>query len=207
MAAEAYTSKSVRFVTLTYDEDNLASGWMLPKDHIKIYNASRRRMFSYKAFVVGEYGAKNERPHWHALQFYPDAVPREPLGFSSTYKYWTKGNSCYELPRSLAASASYLYDYLDKGGKALRPSPGIGRDYLMRYARLLARERRLLVKPDSGIEFTVPGANNKQGQPWVYRVPNWHSYANDMANEYLDAWGEYQSDTPSYAQLERVNYG
>jgi len=207
MAAEAFTSKAVRFVTLTYDPDHLSAARGLPTHHIKQYMKYRRRRYDLRHFTVGEYGEKTLRPHWHSIQFYQDKMPIEPLDFSDRYPHWTHGNSQYEVPRSVSASFSYLFDYLDKGGKGMRASAGLGKDYLMRYAREMARNKRLLISGEGGIQFTVPNAKTKQGTLWKYHVPCSHHYAAQMVDTYLDEWDEHWETEPNYSQFERVNYG
>lgn len=195
LAAEAFTAKAVRFVTLTYSDEYLKSGVGLPPEHIKKYVRQRRRKYSFKHYTVGEYGEKTGRPHWHSIQFYEDVVPSEVLDFSMLQFGWGKGNSQYEIPRSIAGSCAYLYDYVDKGGKALRPSPGIGYEYLRRHARFLARNRRPLVERGA-IRYTVANSRDLSGNLWKYFFPISHHWTQDFVEEYLDEWELTQKDEP-----------
>lgn len=205
MAAEAFTADHVRFVTLTYDDEHVDSAWSLPRSHMKDYYKVRRRKYSLKHFTVGEYGGLRGRPHWHAIQFYYGAAPMEPLEWSDRHFGWAKGNSQYEVARSLAASCSYVYDYIDKGGLALRPSPGIGRRYLLNYARMKARNGRWLCDK-YGVPFKVPGANMADGTPWQYWVPFNHTYAAQMAAEFIDEWLATRLEAVPYGNLKFINY-
>lgn len=205
IAAEAFTSDYVRFVTLTYDDDHVGLGLALPREHYKAYCNKRRRRYRFRHFTVGEYGEKTGRPHWHSLHFYTGDAPSEAPGFSSKWANWSFGNSCYELPRSLAGSCSYIYDYLDKGGLLLRPSPGLGRLYLERHSRMLARNRRPLAD-QYGLPYTVPGVTQRDGTLWRYYIPSGHYYAPIMAECYLDEWRQVHDDEPDYSTLSRIKY-
>jgi len=205
-AAEAFTSKQTRFVTLTYDDEHVSEGRSLPKSHIQSYVKAKRRFYGFKHFAVGEYGEQTDRPHWHMLQFIPGpTLASDPLGVSQNFKGWTHGKSMYEKPRSVAGSASYVYDYLDKGGYALQPSPGLGKTYLLRWARLMAQNKRRLCG-QYGMEYHVPGVNTPKGDPWVYIIAPGHHFAPAMAEtyilEYFATWGR-ECDL---SQFEKVHY-
>jgi len=206
LAAEAHTADFVRFVTLTYNDENLADGRSLPTDHVKLYCQNRRQSkLCFKHFTVGEYGDKTDRPHWHSLQFLYGKQPPEPLGFSDKHLGWTHGNSCYELPRSLAGSAAYLYDYLDKGGRAMRPSPGLGKRFLINFAHMQARHRRKLCN-QYGIPYTVPGVARPDGVLWQYTIARGHRYAVAMAEAYIEEWQCHWDDLPDFNNLGEIQY-
>lgn len=207
LAAEAFTSKAVRFVTLTYDDEHVEAGFPLPPEHFKDYCKARRRKYPFKHFTVGEYGDQTGRPHWHSLQFYSGRVPTEPLNFSSLWRGsgWAKGNSQYELPKSMAACCAYVWDYLDKGGKGLRPSPGIGREYLLDWSRMRARNGRTLTSA-AGIRYTVPNSRTKEGKLWEYYFPCNHPWAIDMAEAYIDEW-ELTRNEEMRERFENISHG
>jgi len=204
LGAEAHTSKCVLFATLTYDDQHLETGRSLPLAHVKSYFASLRRKYAVAHFTVGEYGEKTGRPHWHSLLFFQDVVPEFPLNFSSRYYGWSRGNSQYEVPRSMAGSAGYLYDYLDKGGLAVRPSPGLGKRYLLNWACLAAEQRRHLAGP-YGIVYTVPGVVTPQGKLWKYTIPSGHRYSVQMADQYIQRWRHLYGTDPDWTQFDRIN--
>jgi len=206
IAAEAYTSTWMRFVTLTYDDEHLESGLGLPLEHLKDYNKVRRKKYTYKQFAVGELGEKTQRPHWHVLQFGKSLVPETPLDFSARYYGWAKGNSQYEKPRSISGSAAYIYDYMDKGGKAVRPSPGLGKRYLLNWARFMARSGKLLTD-QYGIPYTVPNARKPKGGLWQYTMPSGHPYSVEMADVYIEEWVASTHSIPlNYDQFSRISY-
>lgn len=205
LAAEAFTADHVRFVTYTYDDDHLPSDKKIDRRHIKECYAVRRRRYEFRHFTVGEYGEINGRPHFHSLQFYYGEPPMEPLNVNCRTYGWAKGNAQYELPKSIASCASYVYAYLDKGGEAMKPSPKMGHQYLVRFAQMQARNRRFLTGPH-GIQYYVPGVRTREGALWRYHLPCWHSYATDMAEAYLDTWAECHDDPPR-DELRGIAYG
>lgn len=206
LAAEAFTADAVRFVTLTYNEKSLdARAKSLDPEHFKDYSKVRRKKWNFRHFSVGEYGDANGRPHWHSLQFYYGEIPDDILGFSTENYGWAKGNSEYELPRSIAGTVAYIYDYVDKGGKQLRPSPGIGKRYLLNYARHLARNGHRLTN-DYGIRYTVPNARKSTGGLWSYQIPNGHPWAAEMADHYIEEWEMTRSEKLT-DPLRGINYG
>lgn len=215
LAAEYHRCDAARFVTLTYDDElanqgkskktNCETGLYLPTEHMKQYFRQRRKLYKLRHFTVGEYGDKTGRPHWHSLQFYYGAIPDDVLDFSTHCYGWTRGNSQYELPKSIAASASYVYDYIDKGGKALKPSPGMGLQYLLNFAEMQARHRRRLAT-DFGIKYHVPGARKPGGGNWFYYIASGHHYAPILAEHYLSTWERHHKDQPDYSQFRKVEY-
>jgi len=206
LAAEAFQADFVRFVTLTYDDDHVDNATQLPATHIKKYMERRRTKYALRHFTVGEFGDKTHRPHWHSLQFYYGKQPDDQLDYSERHFGWGRGNSQYEKPRSIAGCCAYIYDYLDKGGKALRPSNGIGKDYLLKFARLQARNRKPLTRDDRGvINFYVPGVRTPQGSLWQYGFPKHHPWALDMAHAYLAEWQALWTD-PSPDKLMGINW-
>lgn len=68
------------FITLTYDPEHLPPDAGLRKKHFQKYmKRLRKRIYPHKVrfFHCGEYGDKNNRPHYHAILFnynYPDWV-------------------------------------------------------------------------------------------------------------------------------------
>jgi hypothetical protein len=69
---ETRSHASSRFVTLTYEEDNLPLHGQLDKRHMQLF--MKRLRFAYgdkriRFFGCGEYGSRSQRPHYHLLLF------------------------------------------------------------------------------------------------------------------------------------------
>lgn len=114
------------------------------------------------------------------------------LNFSTRNYGWGRGNSQYEVPRSVAGSVKYVYDYIDKGGRKLRPSPGLGWSYLENWARMKARNGRKLTDA-MGIPFSVPNARKPKGGLWQYHFPFNHPWSVRLAEIYAEEWERVQT--------------
>lgn len=69
---ESYAHKENSFLTLTYDDDHLPKGGSLvPRDYQLFFKRFRKIIYprSLRYFLVGEYGEKSFRPHYHAALF------------------------------------------------------------------------------------------------------------------------------------------
>lgn len=58
------------FLTITYNDENLPSnGYLVKEDMQKFFKRLRRKGFKFRYLYCGEYGDKNQRPHYHAIIF------------------------------------------------------------------------------------------------------------------------------------------
>ena len=75
---EADTHDANCFITLTYNPENLPADNSIHKEELqKFFKRLRKRLYpkTFRYFACGEYGEKNNRPHYHALIFgfnFPD---------------------------------------------------------------------------------------------------------------------------------------
>lgn len=68
--AEASLHKSNKFITLTYDDDNLPVDESLNHRDWQLFAYRARQRFGpFRFFMCGEYGENTQRPHYHALMF------------------------------------------------------------------------------------------------------------------------------------------
>lgn len=67
----AYSVTESTFLTLTYDEDHVPKNGSLMKSHIKQFVDLTRQssLGHFRYFLVGEYGGKFGRPHYHMIIF------------------------------------------------------------------------------------------------------------------------------------------
>lgn len=81
IALEAMMHKQNSFLTLTYNPENMPEGETLVKKHLQDFMKRLRGRLEYhhgveiRFFAAGEYGDKNDRPHYHVLIFgwdFPD---------------------------------------------------------------------------------------------------------------------------------------
>lgn len=145
------------FVTLTYNSDNLPShGSLRPSDFVNFMKRLRHERDGIRFFQCGEYGARLERPHHHALLFnwrFPDqeewsvregtTLYRSPMlerlwpyGFSSIgeVNFDTAGYVARYAMKKVKGEAARAH-YGKKVPEYLTMSrrPGIGRGWLDKY--------------------------------------------------------------------------
>jgi hypothetical protein len=97
---EASLYEGNSFVTLTYDEDHLPSGYSLDYKHFQDFLKRLRKRFSpvrIRHFTCGEYGSVGGRPHFHSILF--------GCVFSDRVRY--KGKGDHELFTSATLDAAW----------------------------------------------------------------------------------------------------
>lgn len=138
LVKEEAVSASSYFITLTYNTDHVPitkNGFMSlqPRD-VQLYFKRLRKVHTNKIryFIVGEYGGRTNRPHYHAIMFNVDILQVEKL--------WHYGDiHCGQVSE---ASIGYTLKYMMKKGKIplhknddrvpefQRMSKGLGKNYL-----------------------------------------------------------------------------
>jgi hypothetical protein len=109
------------FITLTYDPEYLPDYGSLVKEHFVLFMKRLRKAIEpikIRFFMCGEYGEKNQRPHYHALIFgygFPDRKKFSERKGVSLYtselltKLWPYGfSSCGDISME---SAAYVARY------------------------------------------------------------------------------------------------
>lgn len=145
---ELKASKSAKFITLTYDEDNIPYNeetgeiTLIKKDvqnFIKQYRKKEVRLKNnIRYFLTGEYGGKTDRPHYHIIMFNLTVDKKMPIRLQSS---WKKGH--IDIGDVNSASIHYITKYLmdtrfrfDKNYTRQKPfnlmstKPGIGHAYI-----------------------------------------------------------------------------
>lgn len=145
LAQEQKISNTSTFLTLTYEEENIAynptSGLPeLSKRDVQLWTKRLRKInarlvpWPLRYYTVGEYGTENSRPHYHAIMFnlHASIIPR-------IQEVWTAGQ-CH-VGDVNAASIHYVTKYHvncvgDYPGRSppfafMSKKPGIGSNYLL----------------------------------------------------------------------------
>jgi hypothetical protein len=119
------------FVTLTYDDQHLKSSKLIYEDFQKFIRKLRdqnpHKTISY--LVTGEYGEKNNRPHWHAIIFnyrptdlvrkYSNEQGNQIYSSKELSLLWPHGTS--DLGNVTYQSAGYVARYALKKLKTQNP--------------------------------------------------------------------------------------
>lgn len=87
---ETYSHDASIFVTLTYNDEYLPRGGTLVPRHYQLFLKRLRRHVEprrFRYFVVGEYGDKTERPHFHMCLFGLDYSNRDDIA-----RAWSSGH-------------------------------------------------------------------------------------------------------------------
>lgn len=119
---EASYHEASSFVTLTYDDDHLPPGGALVKKHVQDYLKRLRRNSKKKIkyFLVGEFGERTHRPHYHLILFGISVTDAEIKAS------WPHGN--VHVGSVTPQSMKYVAKYCVKAQKGPEgPAPGSGR--------------------------------------------------------------------------------
>lgn len=140
------------FVTITYKEDDLPKDGSVHKQEMQNF-VKRLRYFmperKFKYYIVGEYGSKSMRPHYHGLFFGIDGFDA-----SEFMKAWPKGYLYFGLVNK--KTVNYITHYITKfmtkkGDKILNGKncefmlcskrPPIGSEFIVQMAKKIKGER------------------------------------------------------------------
>lgn len=150
------------FATFTYDDEHLVYGrcqlpTLVPQHIVKLFKDIRKRIGKVRFFLVGEYGDKFRRPHYHAILFgisLHDVVKVSYRNGNDLFKshllttVWGRGEVILGkvTPESVAYTARYcvkkcfgltLEDYLERDiipeFTRMSRNPGIGYDWFKLY--------------------------------------------------------------------------
>ncbi|AYP28958.1 MAG: putative replication initiation protein [Bacteriophage sp.] len=130
------------FLTLTYDEENLPYGNSLVPEHSHKFARAlrdhfRRRGEKIRHYMIGEYGGRFGRPHYHGIVFGPEFSDRKKVAtrngehtcFESPLiaKLWGKG--IHELSLASPDTMAYVSKYVTK--KALTREDPFAHHYVV----------------------------------------------------------------------------
>lgn len=130
------------FLTLTYDDEHLPKNGSLEKKAVSSFIKKLRKNFTtpIKFFACGEYGEKNQRPHYHLILFGVDSSSYSVLQLCWPNGFISVGDFSFQRARYVAGYAvKKLYagnaDYYKSRGKIPEFSlqsrrPGIGYRYM-----------------------------------------------------------------------------
>ena len=157
---EAQMHEHNSYITLTYSNDYLPAGNTLVKAHFQKFMKRLRKRYNggIRYFHCGEYGERNNRPHYHAILFgirFSDLEPwkknkRGEMLYTSRILEQTWGHGFCSVGEVTFDSAAYVARYIMKkvvgenagehyGGRlpeyvTMSKHPGIAADWFEKYA-------------------------------------------------------------------------
>lgn len=134
------------FVTLTYNDEHLPKDLCVEKREAQLFiKRLRKEIYPRKLryFIVGEYGDKSQRPHYHAILF--GVSPTEGITIQQCWPYGFTHTGTAET-KSMSYCASYVCKKWTKRGipelRGRNPEfvlmsrkPGLGAGYTIRAAK------------------------------------------------------------------------
>lgn len=236
IVAERLEHGNATFVTLTYDDDNQprnASGLgVLHKADIQLFLKRLRKKWKQRLryYLVGEYGSRTQRPHYHLALFgYPNchfgrSRFSKRKGQTKTFccghcnrirDTWNKG--IVELGELTPASSGYVAGYVSKSVQArnsdalkhLPPQfatmslrPGLGHVYSLRYIRKLSEALEGRIRPqDIPRTFRYDGVEYRFSRNHRNVMRKWCGFPPKTSQAEMDVYLESYSTLP-YLQEE-----
>lgn len=107
------------FVTLTYDDDNVAKDRSLCYCDFQRFMKRLRKRWKVRFFCAGEYGDEDKRPHFHAAIF--------GYAFRKDRKRWKKSGGGFYVDRSAELEALWRYGFSSVGDLSFESAAYIAR--------------------------------------------------------------------------------
>lgn len=212
LTAEATSAVSTLFVTLTYKIEpaefrpayrDVQLMLKQVREWLRVQHGAHLRFF-----CAGERGTKGNRVHWHILFFVDKRVFWPIPKKGELWQFWPHGWASLsilhgtDILQKIRYTVKYMCKDLGEGNDAfMRCSlkPGIGHEYLMRYARNIA---------ESGL---APLGHFQVGGIDIKGVPVRHRLTGATRRRFIAAWRERwmevrpQRDMPCNAWLARYD--
>ena len=233
--AESRFATSTHSVTLTYgrdkngNKDHMHSALLIYRDVQNYFKRMRKAGYKFKYLIVGEYGGKRRRSHWHLIIFWDGDHPKIELNQESYWghSYWEWGTSFWD--EMTPASVWYVCKYIqkeqsdDEAEALLRMSkkPPIGHEYFQKWA-LDHLDKGLVPR---SLHYSFDDVKHKDGKAKqfymrgvtaenflkTYVVASAKKYnriqipTNDFLQEWID--GKYEQYYENEKWMREQNYG
>lgn len=167
---ESYLYSDNAFVTLTYDDEHLPSDGSVSIVEYQLWLKRLRKAFAprrFRFFIVGEYGDKSERPHYHAALFnYPTcARGRTRRRPGSTRPIW----------RGCCASCELVGNTWKKGDVDLGILEANSAQYISRYT-----VKKMTAVDDIRLRGRHPEFSKQSRRPGIG-----HDFMHEVASQWL----------------------
>jgi hypothetical protein len=102
------------FVTYTYNNEHLPEDESLVPEHIQLYwkRFRKNRGIKIRYFVVGEYGDKSGRPHYHAIIYSNQDIPLDLFSLDWRDSKGSEIGFVYAVPIFNRKDASKIFAYV-----------------------------------------------------------------------------------------------
>lgn len=215
--AESQTSSAVHSVTLTYGRDEHYNAVDHVKAAVLTYSDVQRYIkrfrlfqsekvpngFSVRYFVVGEYGTRKGRAHWHILLFWKGRWPYRPLDRNLDDEAWPHGHSFWQI--GTPHTVRYVTKYIAKEATSderqyhmsLSKKPPLGDAYFRQLAQDYIDAR--LAPQD--LFYSFDEARDRNGKKKQYMMQG--KTRENFLRYYRDGWqAKYQDHAPNSELLE-----
>ena len=221
--AEGQTAKAAHVVTLTYGEDRSAGGI----DHIRAavltYSDVQKYLkylrvdgYPVRYFVVGEYGSKKGRAHWHIILYWQGAVPEHTLRENFMQKHWPHGFSYWDKVSAEAIRYACKYvqkDFGDDTRQGFGPMPSkkppLGdayfRDLAKRYIDAGLAPQSLFYsfadvrRPPRGLTASTAKQFHEKAVPIQFHMSG--KTAENFLTYFVEGWRDRYDDEPPASEV------
>ena len=196
------------FITLTYAPEHLPPDHSIRKEEVQKFMKRLRKAAKVRLryFACGEYGTKNNRPHYHAIIFgysFPDRKLWTIKNGNRLYRsellesVWTKGHS--SIGECTFESAAYVARYVTK--KYTKPEPSERSDARQERSEEKINMKYTVVDDTTGEIFTLePEFALMSRRPGIGR--SWlEKYRNDTNKDFITIRGAKMSLPKYYDQI------
>lgn len=220
--AESQTAVGWSAITLTYGPDaegnkhHARTAILTYSDVQKYFKLLRRHGYPLRYLVVGEFGSKKGRTHWHMVVFWTKRVPKHividpktgeerevdmPLRVRFNERHWPHGFS--EWDTGNVAAIRYVCKYISKdvfdaerqGQIGLSKVPPLGAAYFRGLARRYVEQGISPRKP----EYHFPDVRDKEGQTCKFRLTG--VSLDRFLQAFLDSWEALRGGHPPPSEL------
>lgn len=207
---EFKASKNAYFITLTYDEEHLPWGNESPtlcKRDIQLFIKRLRKVGKVRYFIVGEYGDKTSRPHYHGIIFNLPGVNQEDTTKIIVDK-WQNGHVLLGTvnPASIRYTTKYCLKTVEnieegeRGFMLCSSKPGIGYNYISDSV-IKYHEAHM-----ANFSMVLPGGIKKP-MPRYYRHKIWsEKQRKEQSEAFIKMSDEKINEEIKKSQDEKQNY-
>lgn len=192
LCMESFVSKSVFFITLTYDDDHLPAFSLTSKRDVVLFLKRLRKRFKSKVvryFICSEYGPTTQRPHYHGLLFFKENVSNEKI-IKILEEVW---HSYFTISPFTANRARYSTKYLFKDLSRIHSRKDFG-DILRNIEdgseQGGTHEASTVLKADSGrVRYDYgSGQNYLESTGEVVKLGGFSLKSNSLGKEYIEKY-------------------